>query len=163
VGLLLVNFAPNAPIGAGEGQVWRSGAYAFSTWITHPTAFLPGRNGTGHFRPATNAGLVVPNATRTGYLGFRIGQVGEYGVVGPFQYGWLHIRVGADGDGRPKTISLVADGNNYVGAYAGVGQGIVAGSFTAIPEPASVATGLALFALGAAGVREHRRRKQAAA
>jgi len=33
----------------------------------------------------------------------------------------------------------------------------------AIPEPASVATGLALFALGAAGVREHRRRRQLAA
>jgi hypothetical protein len=35
------------------------------------------------------------------------------------------------------------------------------GTATAIPEPASVATGLALFALGAVGVREHRRRKLA--
>ena len=32
---------------------------------------------------------------------------------------------------------------------------------SAIPEPAAVATGLALFALGAVGVREHRRRKVA--
>lgn len=36
------------------------------------------------------------------------------------------------------------------------------GTISAIPEPASVATGLALFALGAAGVRGYRRRQFAA-
>ncbi len=37
------------------------------------------------------------------------------------------------------------------------------GTVAAIPEPASMAAGFAFFALGAAGVREHRRRRQLAA
>jgi len=43
------------------------------------------------------------------------------------------------------------------------GQNIEAGQVSAIPEPASVASGLGLLALGAAGVREMRRRRQLAA
>lgn len=94
-----------------------------------------------------------------GYVGFRLQK-----SVGNFYYGWLKVSVTADSNGRPQTISFVADGNGVYGAYNSTLNGaIAAGQVAAIPEPANVAAGLALFALGAVGVREHRRRRKLAA
>lgn len=97
-----------------------------------------------------------PNAYKSGYFGFRFRSGTHY------DYGWLRLKVGSDARGRPLTIALVDNGDNVVGAYRTDGQPILAG-ISSIPEPASVAGGLALLALGAVGIREWRRRRQPAA
>jgi hypothetical protein len=112
----------------------------------------------GNFVPPHFLATADPQLTKTGYVGFKRVQEGHT------YYGWLHITV-SGADGRPTSIALTPGPNTgYVtGAYIDRLNGtITAGQVSAIPEPASVATGLALFALGAAGVREHRRRKLAA-
>ena len=93
---------------------------------------------------------------QTGYVGFKFNNgVHSY-------YGWLRVDVTGDGNGRPTSLSLVSEDGD-VGAYALAdslgGQNIEAGQVSAIPEPTSMASGLALLALGAAGVREMRRRR----
>jgi len=123
-------------------------------FFTHTSQGIPGQHHRYAF--ATAAGR---NAT--GYIGVRFGGAGNW------HYGWLHISVGADGNGRPDSIALTPGPNTggVVGAYNSVaGEGLYAGQIaSAIPEPAEVATGLALFALGAVGVREFRKRRRAAA
>ena len=94
-------------------------------------------------------------ANHTGYIGFR------------FQHsdnvynGWLRVGVSFDGD-NPVGISLLSK-NSSSDIYGAWSTGdIHAGevvSVAAVPEPAQVATGLGLLALGAAGVREFRRRR----
>jgi hypothetical protein len=102
-----------------------------------------------------------PNAAVTGYVGFRMRNSANFYSY----YGWLRFKVMNDGDGKIASVELVPrDGtSNVFGAYNSEAYGqIAAGQFNAIPEPAKVATGLALFALGAAGVREFRRRHRVA-
>lgn len=96
----------------------------------------------GNFINTQNGGF------KTGYLAFK---------VGSYQ-GWVGISMGR--------------GNRYINSvnfYDKNGDGIY-GAFSTrditvgyVPEPSTVALGLGLLALGAAGVREHRRRKQVAA
>lgn len=96
------------------------------------------------------------SAVKTGYVGFRVGM--SY-------YGWLRVKVTNDSAGLPSQIALVdKDGDGIYGAVGSFSDNITAGetAASAIPEPASVAAGLGLFALGAVGVREFRRRKRAA-
>lgn len=102
-------------------------------------------------------------AHKTGYIAFKgVANAQNY-------YGWLKVQVGFDGQNRPQTVTLVPISGNVYGAYdlasSVVADGFAVGSLaTPIPEPASVAVGLGLFALGAVGVRElRRRRKQPAA
>jgi hypothetical protein len=96
----------------------------------------------------------------SGYMGFKV----RNGVANNFYYGWMKLKFTVDSEGRPLTIQLVPNGNGVYGAFNSVAGGeILAGQYTAVPEPASVAGGLALFALGAVGVREYRRRRQLAA
>jgi len=73
----------------------------------------------------------------------------------------LRLQVTEDSSRVPSGISLLAvDG--VTGAWNETpGGAITAGEVSAIPEPATVASGLALLALGAAGVREMRRRRLA--
>jgi len=94
------------------------------------------------------------------YIGFKNVHGGQT------YYGWLRVKVTDDQYGLPTAVALVAkDGTTDIdGAYGLIGSSLSAGQVaSAIPEPASVATGLALFAPGAAGVHEHRRRTAAAA
>ena len=90
---------------------------------------------------------------QSGYLAF---QAGSY-------YGWLKVKVGLDADGVPNQISLVDDGNGIIGAFDKMSDAAADGfsvGVMAIPEPSIAAIGgLGLLALGAAGVRELRRRK----
>ncbi|HWA87189.1 MAG TPA: hypothetical protein VG710_13250 [Opitutus sp.] len=90
----------------------------------------------------------------TGYIGFKQG----------VYYGWLKVAVSFNGDGVPVSLSLVpkADTDIY-GAFGLLSDGVRAGETTAVPEPSAVGLGLGLFALGAVGVREMRRRRAAAA
>jgi hypothetical protein len=103
------------------------------------------------------------NGHASGYVGFKFVGSTDSDVKG---YGWLHINVAADSAGLPLSIALTPGPNtgSITGAYEALADGTLhAGDIGAIPEPASLATGLALFALGAVGVREHRRRRQLAA
>jgi hypothetical protein len=70
-------------------------------------------------------------------------------------YGWLRLKVTDDSDGVPDAISLLAESSNpsVFGQYGTAGE-----SISTVPEPG----GLALLAIGAAGVMELRRRRQAA-
>jgi len=77
--------------------------------------------------------------------------------------GWLRVGLTFDGAGNPLAFSLLAkDGApDIYGAWStgAISLGEV-GSAAAVPEPAQVATGLGLLALGAVGVREFRRRRR---
>lgn len=88
-----------------------------------------------------------------GYIGFK--EV----IAGVTYYGWLRFK--DDHDTRNQLIPV--DGTtNVLGAYAA--GPILSGQVgVAVPEPAQIATGLGLLALGAAGVRELRRRRKAVA
>ncbi|HWA85909.1 MAG TPA: hypothetical protein VG710_06785 [Opitutus sp.] len=127
----------------------------FSTFSGYPR--LGGQHATGKF-------IAPANGHVTGYLGFKIGGANYY-------YGWLRVQVGADANGRPQSLTLepVNGPDSPIGAYILSSDPNAslfgAGDYnaSAIPEPANVAAGLALFALGAVGVRELRKRRQAAA
>lgn len=94
----------------------------------------------------------------TGYVGFkRIG-------ASPSQdyFGWIRLRLNFVGGSAVDVTLLPKIGTTDIyGAYAlgSINAGEVASA--AIPEPAQVATGLGLLALGAVGVREFRRRRKA--
>lgn len=119
----------------------------------------PGRLASSHSGGAS--GMIAPvggNGQATGYVGIRLFNNATH------YYGWLRVKVTNDGRGYLHSISLLADGNGVAGAFAAVpNSSILAGQeATAVPEPAMVAGGLALFALGAVGVRELRRRRSVA-
>lgn len=78
-----------------------------------------------------------------GYLGFRFSHDGG----ASYHYGYAVVTLKAD--------SLLVDGWAY---ESNADTAITVGP---IPEPAGIATGLAALALGAAGLRQWRKRKQA--
>ena len=94
----------------------------------------------GHFTPGHP----------TGYVGFNLG--------GPGSLGWLRVRVTWDA-GNPTTISLVPKvGTTDI--YGAFGPSDIIPTAGAVPEPSTTAlTGLGLLAIGAAGIRELRRRR----
>ncbi len=142
-----INFINGAAVNASN---WTHTARVFYTHGSSPTnaAFNVGQKKAG----------VQFNLGIAGYLGFRVRK-----SVGHYYFGWMKVVASGNGDGRPVSLALVANGSGVYGAYNSTLDGPVnVGQFTAIPEPSGVAAGLALFALGAVGVREHRRRKRAA-
>ncbi|WOO39812.1 hypothetical protein [Rubellicoccus peritrichatus] len=80
-----------------------------------------------------------------GYIGF------QFRPAGTTLYGWAEVVLTEGGD--TGTFEIVQ------WAYEDTGANIQTG---AIPEPATVATGLGALALGAAGLRRWRKTKQAA-
>lgn len=90
-----------------------------------------------------------PAGLGTHYFGFRLTTAGS----GNTFFGWGKIRVDTiSGSGIDATL--------LEWAYEDTpGLGIVVGSVSSIPEPSTVAAGLGLLALGAAGVRCARKRK----
>ena len=104
---------------------------------------------------------VGPNAHVSGYIGLRANGYD----------GWLKVKVTNNAEGVPTSLEFVKASD---GLYGEVGDsnaasyafyGVIGDSLTtpsAIPEPASVPGGLSLLALGAAGVREMRRRRKLA-
>ena len=140
-GFLDFKFASHAVIAHGAPSFGtHGGIIALRTSV----AYLPGQN-LGFFLPA-GAG-----AHKSGYIGFK--------TVNN-DYGWLKIQVTNDGSGKPSTISFVEASD---GLYGQIGDSSTITNGSAIPEPANVASGLGLLALGAAGVREMRRRRTVAA
>lgn len=117
-----------------------------------------GGNDAGNFLPAANGAV-------TGYIALKNDVLGTDDV-----YGWLRVQVRANANGYPVSIKLVESQANpgVFGAY-NTKSSIAAddfkiGTVNPIPEPSVVAlSGLGLLALGAAGVREMRRRRSAAA
>jgi len=67
-------------------------------------------------------------------------------------FGWAKVTI-TDGSNGSMTVSEWA--------YDSTGASIEVGQTSAIPEPASVAAGLGLLALGAAGLRRWRQQKTA--
>jgi len=109
-----------------------------------------------------SAGAFVPsgpNAAVTGYVEFKA-------INGTKAYlGWLRVREENSAGGFPFRVSLVGKAGNptIFGAYdlasSAAADNFFAGT-VAVPEPSVTAlSGLGLLALGAAGVREMRRRK----
>ena len=94
---------------------------------------------TGPFAPA------LVSDTVTGFIGFR------NGTASSRVFGWAQISLTFE-NGALRAGEIL--GNAIEGD---VNQPITVG---AIPEPSTVATGLGLLALGAAGLRERRKRKQ---
>lgn len=110
----------------------------------------------------TSRGEFLPNgaaATATGYIGFRTN------LNGQTYYGWLHVKVSNDANDLPFEVSLMSKNGDpgVFGAFGLASDNILAGETAlAAPEPSVAALGgLGLLALGAAGVRELRRRNAA--
>lgn len=143
-GFLDFKFASHAVIAHGAPSFGSRFAGIIALRTTNPTNHNI-RN-FGNFFP-TGA-----NAQKSGYIGFETRQHGDYG--------WLKIQVTNDGGGKPSTISFVVASD---GLYGQIGDSSTITNGSAIPEPANVASGLGLLALGAAGVREMRRRRTVAA
>lgn len=98
------------------------------------------------------------NAKATGYIGFKTN------LRGHTYYGWLRVQVANNAFGDPSEVSLVAKAGDpgIYGAFGLPGDDIKAGEIAPVPEPSAAAIGgLGLLALGAAGVREMRRRRKA--
>ena len=93
----------------------------------------------------------------SGYLAFKAGSY----------YGWLKVKVSLGGNNAPDEIQLVDNGDGIYGAFDKISDtsadGFKVGSVATepVPEPSVAAIGgLGLLALGAAGVRELRRRRK---
>lgn len=112
-----------------------------------------------------------PGSTQTGYVGFRFNGQSAGGATVPL-FGWALVGAvynDVDGSGGPNTGDTIGTaifawayqddptstdhGDGFSGAAGGIHVGAIANT---VPEP-TTATGLALLALGAAGLR---RRKQ---
>lgn len=116
----------------GSGVVPALGAGQGGGGIFLTTSFY---SGAGSFNPASGDSF-------TGLIGL------SFDISGNTHYAWLEVLVSRDISGRPETLEVLS------GAYeTTAGVDIAAG---AIPEPASVGTGLGLLALGAAGLRRMR-------
>jgi len=91
----------------------------------------------------------------TGYVGFK------FHASSKSYFGWLNVKVQFNGSDQPTIVSLIpkTGTTDVYGAYAPASDAITAGE-TAVPEPSvNALCGLALLSLGAAGVRELRRRR----
>jgi hypothetical protein len=77
--------------------------------------------------------------------------------------GTLGSAAGSEAFTLPTSNAISFDANSDGASFDEIRIGNSFAAVTPIPEPADVATGLALFALGAAGMREHRRRRKLAA
>jgi MYXO-CTERM domain-containing protein len=93
----------------------------------------------GTFAGVTNNISFSPSAAGTVYIGFRA-------LTG--NLGWFGMNLGGTGG----TITYGA-GNGS--GYGNAGESVTVGASSAIPEPSTA--GLALLALGAAGLRRRRR------
>jgi hypothetical protein len=98
------------------------------------------------------------NAHDTGYIGFKTD------LRGHTYYGWLRVEVSNNGNGNPAAVTLVSKNGNpgVYGAFGLASDNITTGEIAPVPEPSGmVIGGLGLLALGARGVKELRRRRQA--
>ncbi|HWA85907.1 MAG TPA: hypothetical protein VG710_06775 [Opitutus sp.] len=142
----VVRFKSGDPIAAGPTIAFGDGLLADRFSLANSGQFAPKYTHFFHHYPVT------------GYAGFKAERNGQD------YYGWLRVQATFNGYGM-RGLSLVAKAGEpgIYGAYGLAGDHITAGEFSAVPEPATTAAGLALFALGAVGVRELRRRRREAA
>lgn len=136
-----------------------AGASHFGTGLlARKSAFFTAAG--GHY----TSGLFLPGSTfygqiqaaKTGYVGFKTGSY----------YGWLRVKVvDAKNSLLPAEVTLAdKNGDGIYGAIGLASDHIKAGEVAPVPEPSLAALGgLGLLALGAAGLRELRRRRQQAA
>jgi hypothetical protein len=171
-----MNTAGTAPVGYARWVSGGNAALRIGTAGTEGSRFVarnfslgaaiegPNFGATGEIGNIGPTGSVIgdivatgTSTVATGYIGFRLVH-----SVNNTSYGWFRVQLTNDANGRPAIFGFLADGNGIYGAYAPKGDGLQAGEFAPIPEPSSFALGgLGLLALGAAGVREMRRRKAA--
>jgi len=131
-----------ADLGSNDGvqEAIGSGGQNFATIFSTWTGVV-GRANAG-IAPDTNNSL-------TGMVGLAFSKGGNT------HYGWLEILTSRDSAGRPETLRVLS------AAYESQpGVDIQAG---AVPEPETVGLGLGLLALGAAGVRSMRQRRESSA
>ncbi|MEO6847901.1 MAG: PEP-CTERM sorting domain-containing protein, partial [Chthoniobacterales bacterium] len=141
----LFNLPANASIKVGHTDFIPGGRAFRRSSLSTSGAFLPAR---------------VSGATANGYVGLKGSHSGH------LYYGWLRLKVTNNSNGIPIQMSLIAaDGHpDIYGAFDRAdqvdGDMFKTGSIAAVPEPSITALGgLGLLALGAAGVREMRRRR----
>ncbi|HEY4415672.1 MAG TPA: hypothetical protein VGO57_08275 [Verrucomicrobiae bacterium] len=143
--------APGAQV-AGRLFTDGSGAYLLASHTNH------GGANHGNFLP-TGA-----NGVFTGYAAFE-----ARASAGHTYYGWLRIKITNDANGVPAQVAVIdKNGDGIYGALDSKNDpnlnNFTAGMIEAVPEPSLAALGgLGLLAFGARGVRELRRRRQAAA
>lgn len=141
-----LNLAPGDPVN-GQNFALANGMLARNHGAVQSGQFLP---------PGSSA-------SKTGYVGIR------FALSGVTNYGWLRMRVNNSSSGFPSQIYMLpkAGSISIFGAFDSkadiAADGFKVGSVAAVPEPSLEAlTGLGLLAVGAAGLREMRRRKAAA-
>jgi hypothetical protein len=131
-------------------------------YLTHLLASRsnPGGPGPGSSTAFGDFAPAGPDATATGYVAFKTN------LRSQTYYGWLHVKVSNNASGVPAEVSLISKNGDpgVFGAFSLASDNLTAGETAlAAPEPSVAAIdGLGLLALGAAGVRELRRRKAAA-
>lgn len=163
--MVLYGFPISGPLagGAAAGTNHNPGAFGPGEAIEHlfeaGTAIGGNRQLAYRIRSSVYSGNWIASAnqaSKTAYLAFKSAGY----------YGWLHLKVVFAIDGHSAAVSLLPNTNGIFGAVVSTSDPDAAlfktgqDALAAVPEPASVAGGLALLALGAAGVRELRRRRK---
>ena len=130
-----------------------SGGSVASVSISGVDATLPA-NTTGWYympppTPMVTATLLAPDLVTQYYIGFRVNSISA-----PTQHIWVGIDPGV------SMVTVIGYGSLPAssGGASGGGSGTSGGAAAGTPEPA--AAGLALLALGAAGVLRHKRRNE---
>lgn len=147
-GTRTISFAKDVPLSANIAAEGPFNNVRASYLFFQGNSRTPSAN--AEFNPAPGAG-----AAKNGYLAFKATQGTHH------YYGWLRVRVTDSAGKFPDEISLVADDGIY-GAYGLTSDDLKVGEVAPVPEPSSLElSGLGLLAMGAAGVRELRRKRRA--
>lgn len=140
-------FSPAAPAGGVYVVNAPGGTSATAPDNLAPGTLISGASGFGAGIGETTGPTAFTLNSTANYLGFRF----QNEATGAVDYGWAQLSLSTTTSSQPRSII----GYAYENTGAAIGAGVV-------PEPTTTATlGLGVLTLGAAGVRQWRRRKVA--